>query len=101
MLESSCFRIPFGSQHTNGSQTLLKPALQHFHANFLLISDKLSWKASVLVKSKILGLFFDTVTFYHTHSRQNWEEVSQQVPTTFDSKPKTFLEIFIAFLKSG
>ena len=71
MLESSCFRTPLGSQHVNGSQTLLKPVRQHFYPKFPLLSDKFSCKAPVLVISEILGLFLKTMTAYHMDSPQN------------------------------
>ena len=73
MPESSCFRRPFVSQGLDGSRTLLKPALQHFHRNFPLIYKKLSLKKSVLVRSKVLGLFGNILTANHMYSRHIWE----------------------------
>ena len=56
MPESSCFRTPFWGQRVNGSQTLLKSTRQCFYPNFPLISEKLSWKRRILVRSEILPL---------------------------------------------
>ena len=38
---------------------------RHFYPNFLLISNKLTPKTSLLVRSEILGLFFSTLRAYH------------------------------------
>ena len=70
ILESYCFRTPFRSQRVSGSQTLMKPAPQHFYHIFLLISGKLSWKTSLLVTTEILKLFFNTLIAYHMHCRR-------------------------------
>ena len=69
MPESSDLRTPFGSQCVNGSQTLLKPAQQHLHPNFLLISNKLSPEPSLLHRSVILGLFFNMLMANRMYSR--------------------------------
>ena len=46
MQNSSCFRAPLKSERSHGSQTLLKPAWEHFYRNVPLAQDKLSWKIS-------------------------------------------------------
>ena len=97
MPQRSSFRTPLGSQSVNESQILLKPASQNFYPNFLLIWGKLSLKTFLLVRCKILGLFFDTLTAYHMYSRQNWEKFSQQVQMELSPKPLKFFDIFIAF----
>ena len=74
MSESSCFRTTVSGHSVHEFQTLLKP-------NFLLISGNLSWKTSVLVRSEILELFFNTFTFYHMYSYQNYEKFAQEVQT--------------------
>ena len=66
--------------------------------------DKLSWKKSALVRSKILGLFVNTLTAEYTYSRRNMQTLTQQVQTPFQTplslKQKIFSGFFIAFLKS-
>ena len=62
--------------------------------------DKLSWKKSSLVRSKILGLFVNTLTAEYTYSRRNMQTLTQQVQTPLCLKQKTFSGFFIAFLKS-
>ena len=100
MRESSCFRIPFHSQSVKVSQTLLNPERQGFHPNLPLIWNKLIWKTSGLVRSKILELFFNRLTAYHIFSRQIWWKLPQQAQTQLSSKPKSFSEIVTKFTKS-
>ena len=97
---SSSFRTPFASKRVHGSQTLLEFALQHFHPNFPLIKDNLSWKTSLLARSEILGLFGNTLTADHMSSRHRWDKLMQQVQMLLSQKQKIFSEIFIEFLES-
>ena len=60
----------------------------------------MSWKKSALARSKILGLFVNTLTAEYTYSRPNMETLTQQVQTPLSLKQKTFSRFFIAFLKS-
>ena len=62
--------------------------------------DKLSWKKSVLVRSKILGLFVHTLTAEYTYSRRDMQTFTQHIQTPLSLKQKTFSWFFIAFLKS-
>ena len=62
--------------------------------------DKLSWKKSALVRSKILGLFVNTLTAEYTYSGRNMQSFTQQVQTPLCLKQKSFSGFFIAFLKS-
>ena len=54
---------------------------------------------SALVRSKILGLFVNTLTAEYTYSRRNMQTLTQQVQTPLSLKQKTFSGFFIAFLK--
>ena len=62
--------------------------------------DKLVSKKSALVRSKILGLFVNTLTAEYTYSGRNMLTLTQQVQTPLSLKQKTFSEFFIAFPKS-
>ena len=62
--------------------------------------DKLSWKKSALVISKILGLFVNTLTAEYKYCGRNMQTFTQQVQTPLSLKQKTFSRFFIAFLKS-
>ena len=55
---------------------------------------------SALVRSKILGLFVNTLTAKYTYSRRNMQTFTQQVQTPLCLKQKIFSGFFIAFLKS-
>ena len=60
----------------------------------------MSWKKSVLVGSKILGLLLNTLTADYKYSSLNMQTLAQQVQTPLYLKQKTFSGFFIAFLKS-
>ena len=60
----------------------------------------MSWKKSALVRSKILGLFVNTLTAEYMYSGRNMQTFTQQVQTALSLKQKTFSGFFIAFLKS-
>ena len=54
---------------------------------------------SALVRSKILGLFVNTLTAEYTYSGRNMQTFTQQVQTPLSLKQKSFSGFFIAFLK--
>ena len=54
----------------------------------------------VLVRSELLGQFVNTLTADYKYSRQNRENLSQEVPMQISLKLKTCSRFFIAFLKS-
>ena len=60
----------------------------------------MSSKKSVLVRSKILGLFVNTLTAEYMYSGRNMQTFTQQVQTPLSLKQKTFSGFLIAFLKS-
>ena len=62
--------------------------------------DKLSWKKSALVRSKILGLFVNTLTAEYMYSGRNMQTLTQKVKTPLSLKQKTFSGFLIAFLES-
>ena len=55
---------------------------------------------SALVRSKILGLFVNTLTAELTYFGRNMLTLTQQVQTPLSLKQKTFSGFFIAFMKS-
>ena len=100
MPEKPYFRTAFGNQPVNGYETLLKSARHYYYPIFPRIWDKLSWKKSALVRSKILGLFFNTLISEYAYSGRNMQTFTQKVLTPLSLKQKIFSGIFIAFLKS-
>ena len=60
----------------------------------------MSWKKSALVRSKILGLFVNTLTAEFMYSCRNMQTFRKQVQTPLSLKQKTLSGFFIAFVKS-
>ena len=102
MPEKPYFRTAFCNQPVNVWETLVKSARHYkrYYPIFPWIWEKLSWKKSALVRSKILGLFVNTLTAEYSYSRRNMQTLTQQVQTPLSLKQKTFSWFFIAFLKS-
>ena len=99
MSKKPYFRTTFCNQCVNGLLTLLKSARHYYYLIFPWIWEKLSWEKSVLVRSKILGLFVNTLTPEYKYSSRNMETFMQQVQTQLSLKQKAFSWSFIAFLK--
>ena len=55
---------------------------------------------SVLIRSKILGLFVNTLTAEYKYSRRNMQTFAQQIQRPLSLKKKIFSRFFIPFLKS-
>ena len=107
MPEKPYFRTAFGNQPVNGLQTLLKSARHYYYPILPWIWDKLSWKKSALVRSKILGLFVNTRWLPSTQKTYSLKSRNMQtftwkqhIQTPLSLKQKTFSGFFIAFLKS-
>ena len=79
---------------------MLKSSRHYYYPIFPWIWDKLSWKKSALVRSKLLGLFVNTLTAEYIYSRRNMQTFRQEVQTPLSLKQKPFSAFFIAFLKS-
>ena len=90
----------FGSQHVNGSQTLIRSAGNHFYTAIPLIWGRTSRKRLVLVRYEVLGQFVNTMTAVYYYFRYNLENLPQQVQKQISLKPKTFSAFFIALMKS-
>ena len=85
----------FGTEHVNGSQTLLRSARNHFHTTIPLIWGRTSRKRLVLVRSEVLGQFVNKMNALY-----NLENLTQQLQTQISLKWKTFSGFFIALMKS-
>ena len=81
MQESSCFQKPFWSQRVNKSKTMSKCERQWFYGTFPWIWDKSTTQTSPLVRSKILGLYFNRSTGDDMYSHLNKEIFPQLVLT--------------------
>ena len=76
---------------------MLKSARRYYYPIFPWIWDKLSWKKSALIRSKILGLFVNTLTAEYTYSRRNMETFMQKVQTPLSLKQRLFLDFLLRF----
>ena len=101
MSKRPSFMQRFGRQHVNGSQTLLRSARNQFHTNLPLIWETRSRKRLVLVRSKFLGHFVNTLTADYQYFRYNRENLWGQVLMQISRKLKTFFGFSIPFLKSS
>ena len=100
MPEEPYLRKAFGNQRVNGKETLVKSPRHYYYPIFPWVWHKLSWKKSALVRSKILGLFVNTLTAEYTYFRRIIQTFTQQVQTPLSLTQKIFSGFFIAFLKS-
>ena len=73
------FRTSFDSQHNKGCQTLLKSARQYLYHVFPSLSEIWSQKMSLLLISKIFGLFASTLTADDKYSPPNSENLGQAI----------------------
>ena len=64
---------------------------------FPWIWDKLTWKKSVLVRSEILGLFFNTSTPEFQYYRRNMQNFPQQLQTQLSQKRKASQGFLLRF----
>ena len=100
MSKKSCFRRPFDKQHGKRSKTLLKsPREDLYHIDWWLWR-KLSFKKSLLVICKSLGLSVNTLTASDKSSLFNRDILTELIQMQLSKKQKTFCQIFSAFFKS-
>ena len=79
MSKNSRFRRPFEKQHGKPSESLLKSARKHLYYSRQLLQGKLSWKKSLLVICKILGLFVNTLTTGEKYSLLIRDNLTQSI----------------------
>ena len=58
---------------------------------------QLSWKKSLLVICKVLGLFVNTLTADDKYSLLNRDNLTQPIHMQLSQKQKNFLEFFLYF----
>ena len=75
MSKKSRFRAPFDKQLGKRAQALLKSASQTLYQIHWPLPNKMSWKKSLLLTSKIFGLLVNTLASnekYPVLNRENW-----------------------------
>ena len=94
------FTGPFDKQHGKRAQALLKSASQHHYHIHRSLLNKLSWKKSLLLTCKILGLLVNTLAADEKYPVLNRDNLTIPIQMQFSQKQKTFSELFAAFLEA-
>ena len=100
MSKKFCFRGCFDKQHDKRAQALLKSASQHLYHIHRSLPRKLSWKKSLLLTCKILGLLVNTLAADEKYPVLNRDNLTIPIQMQLSQKQKTFSQFFAAFLKS-
>ena len=88
------FRTPFNSQHSKRSQSLQKSPAKNFYHTISWLRGKFSSNMSLLVISKILGLFVNTLTADDKYSFRNSENLRQPITMQLFKKQIFFLNFW-------
>ena len=99
MSRKSRYRGPLDKQHGKWDQTVLKSEWHKFYQIYWSLLAQLNPKKFLLVISKILGLFFHTLSAGHKFSLLNRDKVRQPIRMQLSRKKQTFFVIFFAILK--
>ena len=94
------FTGPFDKQHGKRAQALLKSASQHHYHIHRSLLNKLSWKKSLLLTCKILGLLVNTLAADEKYLVLHRDNLTIPIQMQLSQKQKTFSQFFAAFLKS-
>ena len=100
MSKKSCFRGTFGNQHGQLAEVLFKSASQHLYHFQWSLPSQLSWKKSLLLTWKILGLLVNTLAADEKYPVLNRDNLTIPIQMQLSQKQKTFSQFFAAFLKS-
>ena len=93
----SRFREPFNKWHGKPVETQFKAERQHLYHIFLSLLKHSSWKTSLLVICKILGLFVNPLTANDKHSLLKRSNLLQHFEMQLSQKRKSFSAFFFAF----
>ena len=100
MSKKSRFRGCFDKQYGKRAQALLKSASQHLYHIHRSLPRKLSWKKSLLLTCKILGLLLNTLAAEKKYPVLNRENFTILIQMQLSEQQKSFSEFVFAFLKS-
>ena len=101
MSKKSRFRGCFDKQYGKRAQALLKSASQHLYHIHRSLPRKLSWKKSLLLTCKILGLLVNTLAADEKYPVLNRDNLTILIQMQLSQKQKIFLNFFAALLKSS
>ena len=100
MSEKSRCRESLNKEHGKRAETLWKSERQHLYRIYWSLWQLFTFKKSLWLICKILGLFVNPLTADGKYSLLNWGNLLQRFQTQLSQKRKTFLEFFYAFPKS-
>ena len=97
MFKKSYFRGPFDKQHGKRAQALLKSASQHLYHIHRSLPRKLSWKKSLLLTCKILGLLVNTLAADEKYPVLNRDNLTIPIQMQLSQKQKISLNFWLHF----
>ena len=100
MSKTALFRGPFDKQHGKRAQALLKSTLQHLDDIHHSQPRELSWKKSLLLTCKILGLLVNTLAADKKYPALNRQNLTIPIQMYFYQKQNTLFQVSATFLKS-
>ena len=100
MHSKGCFYKRFGSESVNESKKFLESTEKYFYPTFSSFWAKLSQKKLFLIRSKILGLFDNTLIPNYEYFRSNRENLHIPIEIKLSEKLSIFWGIFFLFLGS-
>ena len=95
--KKSSFRGPFLKQCGKEDQRLFKSERHHLYHFYWSLWRQLSWKNSLLVIWKFLGLFLNTLTVDDKYSLPNRDNLRQPIQMQLSQKKIHFLNLFLHF----
>ena len=101
MSKKSRVRRCFDKQYGKRAQTLLKSPSHHLYHIHWSLASQMSWKKSLLLRWKTLGLLINTLAVYEKHPVLNRDNLTIPIQMHLSQKQKTLSEFFAAFLKSN
>ena len=86
VIQKSCSRGPFNKQQGKRAETLLKFEPQHLYYIYWSLRRQLSWKTSLLGRSKIVRLFVNTSTADDKYFLLNREKLTEPIQILLSEK---------------
>ena len=99
MPQKSNFGGSFDKRHGKRAETLLKSETQQLCHIYWSLWKQFSWKNSLIVICKILGLFHNPLTADDKYSLLNRDNLYQHFQMQLSQKRKILSEFLFAFLK--
>ena len=99
MSKKSCFKGPFDKQHGHRAQGLFQSGSRHLYDIHWQLPRQLSWKRSVWLTWKILGLLVNTFPADEKYPILNRENLAIPIQIQLSDKQKVFSHFIGSFLK--